>query len=40
MGREKRREEGDTGDLGKKKESQKGQTVIKIVIILLSKYGY
>ena len=31
---------GDRGDLGKKKESQKGERVIKLVITLLSKNGY
>jgi len=38
--REEKGEGGDRGDLGKKKESQKGERVIKLVIILLSKYGY
>ena len=33
-------EGGDRGDLGEKKESQKGERVIKPVITLLSKNGY
>jgi len=38
---EKRRGEGGyRGDLGKKKESQKGERAIKPVITLLNKNGY
>ena len=37
MGREEKRERGDRGDLEKKKESQKGERVIKPVITLLRK---
>ena len=40
LGREEKREGGDRGDLGKKKESQKGDSTIKPVITLLSKNGY
>ena len=40
MGREEKGEEGDRSDLGEKKESQKGEIVIKPVITLLSKNGY
>ena len=40
MGREKRGEVGDRGDLGEKKESQKGERAIKPVITLLGKNGY
>ena len=40
MGREENREGGDRGDLGEKKESQKGERAIKPVILLLSKNGY
>ena len=39
MGREEKREGGDRGDLGEKKESQKGERVIKPIITLLSKMG-
>ena len=40
LGREKKGEGGDRGDLGEKKESQKGERVIKPVITLLNKNGY
>ena len=40
LDREEKWEGGDRGDLGKKKESQKGERVIQPVIILLSKNGY
>ena len=40
MGREEKGEGGDRDDLGKKKESQKGERTIKPVITLLSKHGY
>ena len=40
LGREEKGEGGDRGDLGEKKESQKGDRVIKPVITLLSKSGY
>ena len=40
LSREENREGGDRGDLGEKKESQKGERIIKPVIILLSKNGY
>ena len=40
LSREEKREGRDRGDLGEKKESQKGQRVIKPVIALLSKNGY
>ena len=40
MGREEKREGGNRGDLGKKKESQKGERAIKPVIKILSKNGY
>ena len=40
MGREKKQEVGDRGDLGEEKESQKGERVIKPVMTLLSKNGY
>ena len=40
MGREEKGEEGDRSDLRKKKGSQKGERVIKLVITLLSKNGY
>ena len=36
----RREEGGDRGDLGEKKESQKGERIIKLVITLLSKNGY
>ena len=37
MGREEKREGQDRADMGDKKESQKGERVIKPVITLLSK---
>ena len=40
MGRVEKGEEGDRSDLGEKKESQKGERVIKPVITLLSKHEY
>ena len=40
MGREEKGKGGDRGDLGEKKESQKGEGTIKPVITLLSKNGY
>ena len=40
MGREEKGEGGDRGDLGEKKECQKGERVIKPVITFLSKNGY
>ena len=40
LGREEKREGGDRGDLGEKKESQKGERAIKPVITLLSKNRY
>ena len=40
LGRENKGEGGDRVDLGEKKESQKGDRVIKPVITLLSKNGY
>ena len=40
FGREEKGEGGDRGDQGKKKESQKGERVIKPVITLLGKNGY
>ena len=40
LGREEKREGGDRGDLGKKKESQNGERAIKPVITLLSENGY
>ena len=40
MGREEKGEGGDRDDLGKKKESQKGERAIKPVITLLGKNGY
>ena len=40
LGREKKGEGGDRGDLGKKKESQKGERAIKPMITLLRKNGY
>ena len=39
MGREEKREGQDRADMGDKKESQKGERVIKPVITLLSKMG-
>ena len=40
LGREENREGEDRGDLGEKKESQKGERAIKPVISLPSKNGY
>ena len=40
LGREEKGEGGDRGDLREKKESQKGERVIKPVITLLNKNGY
>ena len=40
MGREEKGEGRDRGDLGEKKESQKGERAIKPVITFLSKDGY
>ena len=40
MGREKKGEGGDRGDLVEAKQSQKGGRTIKTVIILPSKNGY
>ena len=40
MGREEKREWGDRGDLVEKKESQKGERAIRLVILLPSKNGY
>ena len=40
LGREEEVEGGDRGDLGEKKESQKGKRAIKSVIAFLSKNGY
>ena len=40
MGREEKGEGEDRGDLGEKKESQKGERVVKPIITLLSKNGY
>ena len=40
MGREEKGDGEFRGDLGEKKESQKGERVIKPVITLLSKNGY
>ena len=40
MGREEKGEGRDRGDLGEKKESQKGEGAIKLVITLPSKNGY
>ena len=40
LGREEKRKGGDRGDLGEKKENQKGEMTIKPVITLLSKNGY
>ena len=40
LSREEKGKGGDRGDLGEKKESQKGEKVIKPVITLLSKNGY
>ena len=38
--REEKREEGDRGDLGEKKESPKGERAVKPVILLPRKNGY
>ena len=40
MGREEKGEEGDTGNLVEKKESQKGERAIKPVISFPSENGY
>ena len=40
MGREEKREGGDRGGLGDKKESPKEERVVKPVISLSSKNGY
>ena len=40
MGREEKREEGETGDLLERKESQNGERAIRPVISLPSKNGY
>ena len=40
LGREEKREGRDRGDLGEKKESQKGRKAINPLITLLSKNGY
>ena len=40
MGRDEKGEGEDRGDLGEKRESQKGERPIKPVITLLSKNGY
>ena len=40
MGREEKGKGGDRGDLGEKKESQKGERAIKLVILLPSENGY
>ena len=40
MGREEKGEGEDRSDLGEKKESQKGERVMKPVITLLSNNGY
>ena len=40
VGGEEKGKRGDRGDLGKKKESQKGERAMKPVITLLSKNGY
>ena len=40
MDREEKWEGGDRGDMGEKRESQKGERIIKAVITLLSKNGY
>ena len=40
LGREEKGEGGDRADLGEKKESQKGERVIKAIITLLSKNRY
>ena len=40
LGREENREGEDRGDLGEKRESQKGERAIRPVILLPSKSGY
>ena len=40
MGREEKGEGGDRGYLVEKKESPKGESTVKIVILLPSKNGY
>ena len=40
LSREEKGKGGDRGDLGEKKESQKGESTIKPVITLLSKNWY
>ena len=40
LSREEKGEGRDRGDLGEKKESQKGKRAVKPVITLLSKNGY
>ena len=40
MGREEKGEGGDRGNVGEKKESQKGERAIKPVITFPSKNGY
>ena len=40
MGREEKGEGGDRGDLVKKKESPKGERIVKPVILLTSQNGY
>ena len=40
LDREEKWEGGDRGDMGEKRESQKGERIIKAVITLLSKNGY
>ena len=40
LGREEKGEGGDRGDLVEKKESQKGESAIKPVILLPNKNGY
>ena len=40
LGREKKGEGGDRGDLVEKKESPKGERAVKLVILLPSKNGY
>ena len=40
LGREVKVEGGDRGDLGEKKESQKGETSTEPIITVLSKNGY
>ena len=40
LGREEKGEGGVRGDLGEKKESQKGDKAIKPIITLLNKNGY